>query len=120
MKETLASELLREQNDKIFSIVWKLNYMSDDFEKVLFMCEQVLDKVYIAEPKETKDAFILHENMQDIDSMMGIILDYVRKLQSEVVSIVGEERDSINQIINDRRGENGRKETAERYSEEWK
>ncbi len=108
MKETLVSELLQEQNDKIFSIVWKLNCMSDDFEKVLFMCEQVLDKV-VAEPKERKDALILHENMQDIDSMMGIILDYVRKLQGEVISIVGEERDSINQIIEDRRGENGRK-----------
>lgn len=67
-----------------------------------------MDKVYVAEPKERKDTLILHENMQDIDSMMGIILDYVRKLQGEVISIVGEERDSINQIINDRRGENGR------------
>ena len=54
---------MQEQNDKIFSIVWKLNCMSDDFEKVLFMCEQVLDKVYVAEPKERKDTFILPENI---------------------------------------------------------
>lgn len=101
-KETLATEIIKERDDKIFSILWKLDFINDDLKKTLSICGELSEKIDLKEPETKKDALDLHENIKDIDNMMVIIIDYIQKICDQVGSIVAEERDTLIRIINAR------------------
>ena len=99
----LATEMIKEQESKIFSILWKLDCMSGDLKKALFICGELSEKIDLKEPETKKDALDLHENIKDIDSMIYIIIDYIQKIYDQVSFIVAGEKDTFDRIIEARR-----------------
>lgn len=91
-EQTLASEVIAEQQERLIAVICELDYMDVDFDKVLFIINELIDSVDLKEPKTMDDALLLWENQQRIDMLAGIVTDYIRKIQTTISDIVIRER----------------------------
>lgn len=83
--KVLASEIIAEQESRLKNVVLELDCMDIDFDKATFILGELID---LKEPKTMDDALLLHEKQMRIDMYVGIVADYVRKIQTTISDIV--------------------------------
>lgn len=86
--KVLASEIIAEQESKLEKVLFELNNMDSDFDKIFFIIEELLDLVDLKEPETINDALLLHENQMRIDLFIGILSDYVHGVQKTISDII--------------------------------
>lgn len=92
--KVLASEIIAEQESRLRDVVMELDCMDIDFDKTSFILGELIDSIDLEEPKTMDDALLLHEKQMRIDMYVGIVADYVRKIQTTISDIVIRERRS--------------------------
>ena len=84
--------MIREEHERRQNIVLELECMDTDFDKALFLIGEITDAIDVKSPKSEADAYGLHECMERIDSLAGIVRDYISRVQSCISDIVIRER----------------------------
>lgn len=91
-KETLATEVIKEAQDRLNSVVLELDHMDCDFDKAKFVINEMMELID-TKPIETEtDVYRWQVNIERFDNLTGIALDYIDKIQSRISEIVIRER----------------------------
>lgn len=87
--ETLASEIIKNQQETIERIIRELDCLDAYFDKALFALGEVLELIIdIAEPQTVNEALPMYANKNRVDMFVGIAFDYVNELQEAINAIV--------------------------------
>lgn len=93
-KETLATEVIKEAQDRLNSVALELDHMDCDFDKAKFVINEMMELID-TKPIETEtetDVYRWQVNIERFDNLTGIALDYIDKIQSRISEIVIRER----------------------------
>lgn len=94
--ETLATEVIKEAQEKLNKVVTELDNLDPDFDKALFALSEIGESLDLKYP-ETKEAVCyLHMAQERIDMLAGIALDYISQIKTCVTDIVIRERRAAN------------------------
>lgn len=87
--ETLASEIIRSQQETVIGIVRELENMDFDFDKALFALNEALElTVDTTEPQTVNEALLMYANKNKANMFVSVAFDYVNKLQEAINAIV--------------------------------
>nr|WP_296833414.1 hypothetical protein [uncultured Marvinbryantia sp.] len=89
---TTASEIIAEQQDSLKTILYELDCLDNDFDKAHFILSEIMDLIVLEKPETLKDTYTLCENQRCLDSYVGILADYMNKIQMTISDIVVRER----------------------------
>lgn len=88
-KETLASEIIKNQQETIERIIRELDCLDVYFDKALFALGEVLELIIdITEPQTVNEALSMYANKNRADMFVSIAFDYVNELQEAIKAIV--------------------------------
>lgn len=90
--KTVASEIIAEQQDSLKTILYELDCLDNDFDKAHFILSEIMDLIVLEKSETLKDTYTLCENQRCLDSYVGILADYMNKIQMTISDIVVRER----------------------------
>ncbi|MFR7972220.1 MAG: hypothetical protein ACLU8C_07635 [Lacrimispora saccharolytica] len=91
-KDTLATEVITEMQDRLINVVSEIDSLDIDCEHALFIITEIMETISKKPIETEKDVYDMFEKMDRIDSLCGIAYDYVSKIQSSISDIVIRER----------------------------
>lgn len=87
--ETLASEIIKDQQETVVGIIRELDCMDVDFDKALFALGEAQEIIEdMEQPKTFYDGQVQYSKMKNILMYLNIVFDYVDNLQTSVSGIV--------------------------------
>lgn len=87
--ETLASEIIKDQQETIERIIRELDCLDIDFDKALFALNEALElTVDTTEPQTVNEALLMYANKNKANMFVSVAFDYVNKLQEAINAIV--------------------------------
>lgn len=90
--QTLATEVIKEAQERLENVVTELDCMDAGFDKALFAITEMMELIDVKPPETETDAFYLHECMKRLDSFAAIAFDYIDMLRSRISDVVVQER----------------------------
>lgn len=90
--ETLATEVIKEVQGRLNSVVLELDHMDVDFDKVIFALVEITETIDLKAVETTADAYYMRKSLEKVDTLTGIAFDYITGLQSQISDIVARER----------------------------
>lgn len=90
--KTVASEIIAEQEKRMAAVLCELDCLDNDFDKARFILSEIMDLIVLEKPETLKDTYTLCENQRCLDSYVGILTDYMNKIQTTISDIVIRER----------------------------
>lgn len=87
--ETLASEIIKDQQETIERIIRELDCLDINFDKALFALNEALElTVDTTEPQTVNEALLMHANKNKANMFENMAFDYICKIQEAINTIV--------------------------------
>lgn len=87
--ETLASEIIKDQQETMKRIIRELECLDADFDKAIFALNEALElSTDITVPQTMNEALLMHANKNKANMFENMAFDYISKLQEAINAIV--------------------------------
>ncbi len=93
-KETLATEVTKEAQERLINVVTEIDCLDLDCDKALFVINEMMELINRKPIETEKDVYRLQDSMERLDNLAGIAHDYISKIQSSISDIVIRERNT--------------------------
>lgn len=93
--ETLATEIVREMQERLINVITEIDCLDFECDKVLFVINEIMELIDVKPPETKADVYHLHQSMKRMDNLAEIAHDYIDKIQSCISDIVLRERRRI-------------------------
>lgn len=90
--ETLATEVIKEIQERLISVLAEIDCLDCDCDKAKFVTNAMLELIDTRPIETEKDVYRLQDNMEQLESLAGIAYDYIDKIQSRISNVVTRER----------------------------
>lgn len=90
--KTLATEVIKEAQERLDSVVLELDHMDCDFDKAIFALVEITETLDLKPIETAADAYYMRASLEKIDTLTGIAFDYITELRTRISDIVIRER----------------------------